>query len=362
MPRRNNENDSLEVLLQRIRERLQQATYPNEAAVREAIVIPILKALSWPVQEPLVVYREYTIGGQRVDYALCDPQTRSPLVFLEVKSIGYDLTGESQLFEYAFHQGIKIAVLTDGARWLVYLPLESGDYTQRRVTLLDLRERDIRDCIYYLERYLDYESVLSGAAYRKARRDLRQSAQRRVQEERIQEALPRAWQELIDPPDEQLIKLLVDRVESLCGYRPEASTIVNFLRTQPHPSFLSPPQGTVYRDADCAGRYGFEFRGEWHPVHGRTACAVLIAVFEHLMRTCPNFAQRFSQQIHGRLKRYLSPDPQEVHPDNPSLMKQLSNGWWLDANLSRDGIERRVRQACEIAGIQYGSELKVCLG
>ena len=42
----------------------------NEAAVREAAVLPLLAAIGWDIFDPDLVAREFPLGTGRVDYAL----------------------------------------------------------------------------------------------------------------------------------------------------------------------------------------------------------------------------------------------------------------------------------------------------
>jgi predicted type IV restriction endonuclease len=50
-----------------------------------------------------------------------------------VKQVGQSDRAERQLFEYAFHDGVPMAILTDGREWNFFLPGEQGDYGERRV-------------------------------------------------------------------------------------------------------------------------------------------------------------------------------------------------------------------------------------
>ena len=45
----------------------------------------------------------------------------------------------------------------------------------------------------------------------------------------IKDTLPIAWRKLIDEKEELLLELLADKVESLCGYKPEFELVENFL-------------------------------------------------------------------------------------------------------------------------------------
>ena len=78
-----------------------------------------------------------------MDYALCHPP-REPLVMVEVKQIGQSKGADHQLFEYAFHKGVPMAVLTDGQEWHFFLPTEQGDYGERRVYKLDLSSATLK--------------------------------------------------------------------------------------------------------------------------------------------------------------------------------------------------------------------------
>ena len=101
---------------------------------------------------------------------------------------------ERQLFEYAFHFGVPMAILTDGQEWSFFLPGEQGRYYERRVYKLDLLERDISEAEEKLERYLGYDNVCSGAALKAARSDYQNVERIRV----IETNLPKAWIALLE--------------------------------------------------------------------------------------------------------------------------------------------------------------------
>ena len=146
-----------------VRAGIKAGRYGNEAAVSQGIVLRLLQALGWPTYDTQVVCPEFSLSGRRVDYDLCHP-TNKPVAFIEVKQIGQSDGAERQLFEYAFHVGVPLAILTDGQEWNFFLPAEQGDYTERRVYKLDMVERDVSESVTRLERYLSYTQVLSGAA------------------------------------------------------------------------------------------------------------------------------------------------------------------------------------------------------
>lgn len=107
--------------IEAIRAGIKAGRFPNEASVSQGIVLRLLNALGWPAYDTDAVWPEYALGGRRVDFALCSPPSK-PLAFIEVKQIGQSDGAERQLFEYAFHIGVPMAILTDGREWNFFLP------------------------------------------------------------------------------------------------------------------------------------------------------------------------------------------------------------------------------------------------
>jgi predicted type IV restriction endonuclease len=178
----------MQELIEQIRERLQRSAYVNEAAISHGIVMPIVKALGWDTADPSQVVPEYSLAGGRVDFALFG-LGHKPAVFLEVKQVGRASTGDRQLFEYCFHQGVPLCVLTDGREWSFYLPSGTGSYEDRRVYRLQIDDREPALCEEMLVRYLSRDRIRDQSAVEAALRDHRDAARRR---EAIG-VLPRAW-------------------------------------------------------------------------------------------------------------------------------------------------------------------------
>ncbi|MCZ7600864.1 MAG: type I restriction endonuclease [Gammaproteobacteria bacterium] len=112
---------SLEEDIEDIRAGIKAGRFTNEASVSQGIVLRLLHALSWPSYDTQIVCPEYSLEGRRVDYALCQPPGK-PIAFVEVKQIGQSEGAERQLFEYAFHVGVPLAILTDGQEWNFFCP------------------------------------------------------------------------------------------------------------------------------------------------------------------------------------------------------------------------------------------------
>lgn len=184
-----------------IRSGLQRGIYIDEAAVSQGIVLRLLKALAWPISNTQIVCPEYPVGGgRRVDFALCHPPSKS-IVFIEVKRVGKIEKNEQQLFEYALDYGVMpIAILTDGRKWSFFHLMGLKYYRELKVRELDLikgNTEEIADC---LNRYLNYESILTGEAIRTMEKDYE-----RVYKEKIEwkpmPSIPSELHYLIVPPN-----------------------------------------------------------------------------------------------------------------------------------------------------------------
>jgi predicted type IV restriction endonuclease len=85
----------------------------DESATKQGIILRILSFLGWNIFNIEEVYPEYSVGEKKVDYAL--RYNNSNKVFIEVKKIGEELDKhQEQLLNYAFQEGVKLAVLTNG--------------------------------------------------------------------------------------------------------------------------------------------------------------------------------------------------------------------------------------------------------
>ncbi|MEY8690143.1 MAG: hypothetical protein AB9M53_09750 [Leptothrix sp. (in: b-proteobacteria)] len=365
-----------------IRAGIKAGRYGNEAAVSQGIVLRLLQALGWPTYDTLVVCPEFSLGGRRVDYALCHPANK-PAAFIEVKQIGQSDGAERQLFEYAFHVGVPLAILTDGQEWNFFLPAEQGDYSERRVYKLDIVERDIQESGARLERYLSYAQVSSGSAIAAAREDYKNVSRNR----QMISALPQAWSKLVAEEDDLLLELLADKVESLCGFKPDIDTVARFLRENvglrgggstvpaaPSPGYIlstsvkpiSAPATKLpaLRVATTSG-IGYLLDGRF--VSCRNGKEVLVSVFEALAKRDLNFLERFAARPkHGRTRRYLAQSPEELYPGRPDLAREhvfkLQSGWYVGTNVSHAQIARIIEMACEVSRIDFGKDIIINVG
>ena len=189
-------------------------------------IVRLLHALGWPRYNTQIIVPEYSVEGGRVDFALCHPRLK-PLAFIEVKQVGQIEGAERQLFQYAVHRGVPIVILTDGREWHFFQPGGQGDYRERRVCKLNLIETDNQGSVRRLDRYLNYELIRTGEAIRAIEDDYRNISKQR----QIETSLPEAWIKLVEEADEFLIDVVVEKTESLCGYKPTSEQVLDFLKS-----------------------------------------------------------------------------------------------------------------------------------
>ncbi len=365
--------------------RLQTSRLDNEAQVKQAVILPVLRALDWDDTDPATFRPEFRVDEGYVDYALLDWNQR-PLVFIEAKRTGkLDTGGEEQLFRYANNKGVPFLILTDGNRWDFYLSMAAGIPQERRFYRLELElERKISEYAKFLHEYLQRDRVVSGEAKSSAE-ERHASARNRS---RAQRAIANVWQELLTEPDEALRDRLTERVEIACGTEPEQEDVEAFLRQvsslpittevirkpAPHassrvrtststvttainpvpPSPQSTPQQTGKRIV------GF-LLGEERAESG-TARGTLSDLLIRLSRDDPSFMERYYEETVGRTRRLVARNRTELYDMSHLTDKyamQLENGWWLGTNLSQSSVRKHIETACGVAGLEYNVHLKL---
>jgi predicted type IV restriction endonuclease len=355
----------MQELLQKIAARLQAGAYVNEAAVRIGIIEPILANLGWDTTDPLAVVPELTSEGRRVDYALCAYPSR-PSVFIEAKAVGRVEAADRQLFEYAFHQGVPFAILTDGRTWSFYLPAAQGSYEDRRLYKLDLQERAPQECQRVFERYLSFGRLKSGEAQNDAQRDYASKASERI----AADTLGKAWRELLNEPDPLLIELLIERTEALCGIRPPLEAGEAFILEQSATATPSSPsthlvaQVTTSRPSESpvekqsVRQVIATFQGS--KVGGKGAAAAFLEVLRILATKFPDRMEHVAAAAKGRSRNHIAKSSGQVYPDRPDLMHtvvELIPGWFVGTNIANREKLRIVKGACEACGLQFGRDV-----
>ena len=290
---------------------------------------------------------------------------RNPRCIIELKSTKYALKeigqsdGDRQLFEYSFHAGAPLALLTNGVNWRFYSTQSAGTYEERLVSALDFKTDSLDEVAARLERYLSYGNTESGNAADYARKDLNA----RIDQHKAREAIPRAWAQLVEgDPDERLAALLTEATAALTEASPTRQDIAEFLRRlRPEGSRRRPPRikpGGVGPTKPSRGP-----KAPRAPVHywllgeeryAGNAKEAYVAVFEALAEHDPEFLKRVAPKLRGRTLDKVARTRQELSSAHQSVVS-LPGNWWLDVNLSNRQKVQYLRIACDAAGIQFGN-------
>ncbi len=74
----------------------------------------------------------------------------------------------------------------------------------------------------------------------------------------------------------------------------------------------------------------------------------------------PEFCERFLQKFYGRTRRYVAKTKARLYRDAPrfeGMSHPLPGGWWLATHCANSQKVRWIKDACEVAGLEFGTEL-----
>ena len=107
---------------------------------------------------------------------------------------------------------------------------------------------------------------------------------------------------------------------------------------------------------------GFVLYGRRHSAN--SGIAILVKVFDELIKLNPSFAERFAKchfnfNLYKNRYKYLSRNRNDLQ--DPQPVRQLDSGWWINDDLDIKRIDRIIQEACRVAEVKYGFELIVRL-
>ena len=303
----------------------------------------------------------------------CTKRAAAPWFSSKPSGGGADYEGEEQLFGYAVNKGVPFLILTDGNVWDFYLSMAAGAPAERRFYRAELtRKERIPEYVEFLKIYLRKNCVVSG----EARRAAEKRHESNQESKKARRAIPRAWRSLLETPEEMLCDLLAEEVESQCGTKPELDDVEEFLkellsdappRTPDAVSTASRPSGgarstPVSPQSEASKRskiVGFILDNE--RVETGAAKRTLAEILKAFDRRDPGFMERIEAQTVGRTRRLVARNRDDLYDNRPDLVRDystdLENGWWLGDNISSRQVRKNVEIACEVAGVNFGSQL-----
>ena len=329
-----------------VRDRLKNEEYPNEQAVRLGIIDPLLRILGWPTDKPQIVFPEYPVGNGKVDYALCHPQSKDPRVFIEAKQVGNIEGAEEQLFGYDALIRVPIAVLTDGQIWRFFHPTGEGTWEERKIRELDFIAEDSEKSVECLNRYLNYESIRSGKAVDAIREDYDDL----VRQRKIKIGLPEAWRILVQEADKNLLKVVGEKTENVCGHRPDDEQVIAFLKKEELP--LGQPLAPVSREKQL--------------VQPDTPTPRKKLVFTRLRVTMPT--GEVIERRHAKatfietleklgIEKVMSVHPSTVRTDPPKYFGVEYGQYYIHYYADTPGKKRALEKIAQLLGVQLRVEI-----
>lgn len=197
----------------------------SEEATKTAVVLPILSILGWDVFNREEVFPEYGVENRKVDFSL--RHNKENKVFIETKKPIENLENhQQQILDYSFREGVKIAILTNGITWWFYLPMLAVLWPERKFYTIEIIDQDSDEI---KQRFIDFllkENIISGEAVKKAEIIKKDTETL----DKIRKTLPEAWNKLISEKDKNLIDLLKDETEKMCGLPTSIEPVEDFIK------------------------------------------------------------------------------------------------------------------------------------
>jgi len=353
--------DSLAEFIQNLKTNRTIQTY-DEAHTKQGIVLPLLSKLGWDPFNTEEVVPEYEIKGKRVDYALCLGSASK--VFIEVKKPSEQIEDhQEQLLDYAFKQGVKLAVLTNGRGWWFYLPLTEGSWEQRKFYSVDIFDQEPDDVAARLKSFISREHIESGKAIENAQAVL----QDRQNLKTIKDTLLQAWNRIISEQDDSLVELISDTTERLCGHKAPDDTVAKFLNensekllfaknesstfSRVFPKSAKPPAEPAPKGFTGSTPQYFVFKGTTHKVS---------SWIEVLMKLTAELATRHRDDFHrilslrGRKRPYFSEKSEVLRIPRKVSGTEI----FAESNLSANSIVRLCKDLVLVFG-HTDSDLRI---
>lgn len=347
----------MQKVIRQICDSIKAGHFVNENSISQGIVLPVLQNLGWPIFNPAIVTPEYTVGKGRVDFALRDMNGK-PRIFLEVKMFGKaDATGNRQLFEYAFHQGVPMAVLTDGRMWSFYFPGGEGSYKDRCLAQVDLPGGSAGKAVDIFRRYMSHDNALSEGFLTIIQNDYQKEIHHRM----VKETLPKAWIQFISNPHKAFVDSIMAKTESICQVRPDYDECVKFIKSTGAQIETAPVVEPVALPSDPrpSRSYSFTYHEKTHSA--KTLWEITKQVLLLFDQKDAHFLDNLSRQVRGPKRSLIAQSKEEIYPDPPEGMSkycvELCPGWWMGTSYDKARFTAHIKTACDVAGIEFGKDL-----
>lgn len=339
--------------------RIQSGDVSSDVQVRQYVVTPILRVLGWDDTNPQEVAVEARCGDGLIDYQIdCG---EAAVVWIYVSSRGHDLKYTDRMIRPVLTSNVVFVASTDGDRWrfIDAAPTYAtgGCFVEANAT------EDVEALADILE-MIASKRVLST-------QDGRDTAVRTLRNKFLQTRMQQAWRDIVDEGD------LVPAFENhLLGLDIQNEDIKAFLSSlaSDTPSTEKDQTERMRRTAKPrirAVHVGSETISVQPPNNKNAMLEVLLylqARDRDFLRSMYRHASNASQR---HLHPFLTRDSSRVETVN--AQRRISkggtaccysevgdgSGWFVYHNLSRDAIIKKLKIACEVAGLRYGENFRI---
>ena len=323
----------------------------SATAIKQGVVLRLLSAAGWNAFDLDEVEPEYRTGNTRVDFALKSPAPGRgrtvpvPRALVEVKSLSDNLESdrfERQLMAHCAREEVSLAVLTNGANWLLFFWSPDDDRGERRFCEMDLAGNP-DGAVEDINRYLTKDRVSSGQAARSAERSL----QDRNRDEVTRRAIINGWRQVVAGLDEGLIELVATASEQRTGARPENRFVRRVLMEHRSELLANTEEEAASAGSGTPGSRrrpaSFTFQSETRSAPSWPD--LLVGVCSMIRQRHPNEFQRVLE-IRGRTLPYFSRTEDEVN-----LPREIEDsGIYASCQGAGVLIEARARRVVELFG------------
>ena len=221
-------NENLAEIIDNIQKDIGNYEALDESAIKQVVILRVLQSLGWNIFNLKEVKPEFPLNivdkTGKVDYSLRIGEINK--AFLEVKRSCEPLERhQGQLLNYAFAEGVKLAILTNGLTWWFYLPLCEKSWEQRKFYTIDFVQQNLIDIVDKFDSLLSKEKILDGGAYKKAEEILIYQNNENI----LRSTIPKVWVEMVSQPNIKLVELLIEETEKEYGIRPSFDLVEKFI-------------------------------------------------------------------------------------------------------------------------------------
>lgn len=344
-------------LLGDVKGKLEDNAFSSETAVSMFIVLPVLQHLGWDTSNPREVWPEYSLEGTRADFALMAED--KPQVIIEVKHMDHGLDAEPQLFEYVFKAGAKMAVLTNGREWRLYLAFVASAAADKLFQTIDITEHDLDDAAFHLRRYLRKSEIISGRAVKSAERNVEEQTNKN----KARQAIPDAWQTLTTHADSPIVKAIIHEVSAQSGYIPDTDDVIGFLSGR---ADLGSAPALAENPTPALSQNPKPRRGWYAPTYilfGRAYAAenekeAYVEILTKLRERDPSFPERVAPHVEYQNVRELARNRRAISKrgveQTIKAARSIGGGWWAHCNMVHKAKYNSLKHMCELENIPFG--------